>query len=152
MNDGQPPSVGALANALGFEVEFANLPNGISGYLADEPFAPNGKKIVVNANHPVTRQRWTTLHEIAHYYLHPRYTDPFAPETHRAGVASADHFYATDEELLEEREANEWVEAVVFEQSALKAAVSMHGDDMRAIARNFGVSIETLKIRLNKGA
>ncbi|MDJ1008750.1 MAG: ImmA/IrrE family metallo-endopeptidase [Paracoccaceae bacterium] len=151
MNDGQPPSVGSLASALGFEVEFTDLPNGISGYLTDEPFAPKGKKIVINANHRRTRQRWTALHEIAHYYLHPRYTDPLEPEAHRAGVTSVDHFYATDEELIEEREANEWVEAIVFEQSALQAAVSMHGDDLQAIAWKFGVSVEALKIRLRKG-
>jgi Zn-dependent peptidase ImmA (M78 family) len=150
MNDGQPPSVGKLAMDLGFLVEFADLPNGVSGYLEQEPFAEKGWKIVVNANHPVTRQRWTALHEIAHYYLHPRYTETVGFRANRAQLGGLDHFYESDDELQEEREANEWVDAIVFEQNALRAARSLHGNDLKAIARIFGVSIETLKIALRR--
>ena len=150
MNEGQPPSVGKLAHDLGFVVEFENLPNSISGYLEQDPFAEKGFRIVVNASHPVTRQRWTTLHEIAHYYLHPRYRDVFSDNAHRASVGSLDHFYASDAELVEEREANSWVEAIVFEQRALKAALSIHGRDYVAVSKKFGVSTKTLEIAISR--
>ncbi len=147
MNNGQPPSVKELAQRLGFEVELRSLPRGVSGFLESDAFGTKGFRIVINEDHSVVRRRWTVLHEIAHYYLHPEHTDPLAPEAFRADVAGVGHFYLS-EELIEEREANEWVEAIVFEQSALKAAISMHGRNYTSISKIFGVSEQTLKIAI----
>jgi hypothetical protein len=147
MNDGQPPSVLTLAENLGFVVELRSLPRSVSGYLEADVTAKKGFRVVINKWHNVVRRRFTVLHEIAHFYLHPQYSDPLAPTAYRAETGSIEHFYL-DEDLAEEREANSWVEAIVFEQEALNAAKAIHGDDHRSIARKFGVSREALRIVL----
>lgn len=147
MNDGQPPSVRALAEELGFNVEVRSMPRTVSGYLEADITARKGFRVAVNKWHNVVRRRFTVLHEIAHFYLHPQYSDPLAPTAHRADVGGLEHFYL-EEDLIEEREANLWVEAIVFEQEALKAALTLHGNDHHAVARKFGVSRETLSIAL----
>ncbi|MDK3072489.1 ImmA/IrrE family metallo-endopeptidase [Sedimentitalea sp. JM2-8] len=150
MNDGQPPSVKELAEKLGFFVHSKKLPNGIAGYLETEPFADKGFQIVVNERNSVTRRRWTVLHEIAHYYLHPRFSDVLAQDAYRADIRGSAHFYSTPDEILEEREANEWVEAIVFDQNALEAAVVFYQRNLGRLARHFGVSEKTLEIVLNR--
>ena len=63
-----PVDVEGLAWALGVLVERTFLPDNVSGLiqnLGDDRF-----KIIVNAKHPETRQRFTLAHELAHFVLH----------------------------------------------------------------------------------
>src|SRR6056297_1600844 len=144
MNGGRPPSVRKLAEDLGFEIEERSLPRSVSGFLEPAMTADKGFRIVVNKWQSVVRRRWTVLHEIAHYYLHPQHTELFAREAHRADVAGIGHFYLEDE-LEEEREADHWVEAIVFDQKALETSVARYGSDLEAIAKVFGVSTRTAR-------
>lgn len=60
--------ISSLANKLGLNVYSMNFTdNTLSGYIR---FDNNEKKIFVNNIHPITRQRFTVAHEIAHYLLH----------------------------------------------------------------------------------
>ncbi|MCF1505639.1 ImmA/IrrE family metallo-endopeptidase [Afifella sp. H1R] len=63
-----PVDVEGLAYALGVPVHYAFLPESISGMV--EPRDGGRFEIVVNANHPRTRQRFTLAHELGHYMLH----------------------------------------------------------------------------------
>jgi hypothetical protein len=139
------PSVQKLAVELGFDVYLLDLPRNVRGRLEADTFAENGYRIEVNKRDDVQTRRWTVLHEIMHFFLHRR-DDPFAIGLHRAGGG---HFYDA-QERQEEREANEFTEALVFGESALSAAASLHGKDLVRLAKHFGVSIETVRIALSR--
>jgi Zn-dependent peptidase ImmA (M78 family) len=139
------PSVLELAQRLGFDVVMTKMRKGQRGRLVQDELAANGYRIEVNEEDDTATRRWTVLHELIHALLHPRH-DPFAAEQYRAGPA---HFYMEDE-LQEEREANAFVEALVFGDGALAAGVSLHGRDIKKLAHSFGVSIKTMEIALRK--
>lgn len=139
------PSVQKLAREMGFDVYLLNLPRNVRGRLEVDTFAEIGYRIEVNAGDDVKTRRWTVLHEIIHYLLHRR-ADPFASGLLRAG---GEHFYDADQRL-EEREANEFTEALVFGDGALEAAVSLFGRNLVRLEKHFGVSSATLEIALKK--
>jgi Zn-dependent peptidase ImmA (M78 family) len=139
------PSVLELARRLGFDVVMTKMRKGQRGRLVQDAIAANGYRIEVNEDDDTATRRWTVLHELIHALIHPRH-DPFAAEQYRAGPA---HFYLEDE-LEEEREANAFVEALVFGDGALAAGVSLHGGDVKKLAHSFGVSIKTMEIALRK--
>lgn len=56
--------VAALAANLGLEVYQERLPDNNGGYIA---YDGEDTFIVVNAGHPITRQRFTIAHELGHY-------------------------------------------------------------------------------------
>ena len=136
---GSPPSVLELARTLGFDVRLTPMPKNIRGRLVQDSFADSGFVIEVNEGDDVRTRRWTVLHEMMHAFLHKR-DDPFAAEQYRAGGA---HFYDLDE-LAEEREANAFVETLIFGENALSAARSLFGDDVVILARHFGVTDATM--------
>ena len=143
---GSVPSVKALAERLGFSVTRKSLPNGISGRLVTDPFSENGYCIEVNENESVVRQRWTVLHEIGHFYLHVDRSDPFAPAKLRDRF---DPFYL-ENELKEEREADCFAAALLFDHGALSAARTLFNNDVELIARHFGMSQEVVRIGLRQ--
>ena len=55
-----------------------------------------------------------------------------------------DHIYSPDE-VLEEREANEWADAVIFGNQALEGAVGMFGKNIQLLSRLFGFSEDVVK-------
>ena len=61
-----------IASDLGLKVYKTKLNNEVSGMLKrdKELGGSSGFAIFVNADHPVTRRRFTIAHEIAHYILH----------------------------------------------------------------------------------
>jgi len=142
------PSVRELASLLGFAVDMRQLPKGVSGYLTPDTFAEKGYAIVVNRSMSVVRQRWTVLHEMGHYYLHvlTKPHDPFAPQKNRE---SRGYLYFQSE-LLEEREANGFADALCFGDGALTATLSGDDTDVENIARKFGVSLSTIQRAISK--
>src|SRR5664279_4874472 len=68
MKDGVVDVV-SLANALGLEVYPVELPDAESGYI-EHLTNTDDSYIVVNKNHPSTRQRFTVAHEIGHFFEH----------------------------------------------------------------------------------
>jgi len=64
-----PYSMDALAKKLSVKTFKGKLENNrISGWI--ERQTDNSFQIVVNANHPLKRRRFTLAHELAHYILH----------------------------------------------------------------------------------
>ena len=147
VKDGRMPSVRDLAIQLGFDVLLCEMPRSERGRLVKDGFSENGYRIEVNSADDVRTRRWTVLHEIVHWLLH-RDDDVFAFDKFRAGKM---HFYDADQ-LREEREANEFAEALIFGDGALDAAIGLWGDDLEQLAKYFGVSKQTLGIALNKHA
>lgn len=61
-----PVDAVGIAQGLGFEVKFADLPANQAG----NTFPKAGRKIIcINQNDDPYRQRFTTLHEVAHHVL-----------------------------------------------------------------------------------
>lgn len=146
MSDGGAlPSAAGLARLLGFDVVLVPLPANVRGRLVADTFADRGFRIEVNQADDVRTRRWTVLHELMHAFLHFR-EDPLADPQYRAGGR---HFYLADEQE-EEREANAFVEALIFGENALVAARTMFGDNEEDLAKKFGVSIPTLRNALRK--
>jgi Zn-dependent peptidase ImmA (M78 family) len=128
------------AARLGFDVYLVDLPKSVRGRLVQDSFSENGHRIDVNKDDDVETRRWSVLHEVMHFFLHPRH-DLLASPQFRAGRT---HFYDADEER-QEREANAGVEALIFGDGALNAAIALHGDNEPLLARRFGVSLQTLR-------
>lgn len=139
------PSVLELARRLGFDVVLTKMRKGQRGRLVQDAFAASGYRIEVNEADDTVTRRWTVLHELIHALVHTRH-DPFAADQYRAGPS---HFYMEDEQE-EEREANSFVEALVFGDGALAAGVSLYGRDTKKLAHHFGVSTKTIEIALQK--
>jgi Zn-dependent peptidase ImmA (M78 family) len=145
MGVNSPPSVVALANRLGVQVVLRDLPRSQRGRLVRDPFEDCGFVIEVNSSDDVRTRRWTVLHELMHWLLHRR-KDMLAAPQFRAG---ASHFYDASE-ATEEKECNEFVEALIFGDGALRAGVSLMGRDVSVLSKHFGVSDRALQIALAK--
>jgi len=61
-----------LASALGIEVFEVEAPDSFNATIEKEN---GGYSISVNTNHPVTRQRFSVAHEIAHFAVHKKELD-----------------------------------------------------------------------------
>lgn len=144
MNKRQPASVGQLAYDLGFEVRHEILPNAVSGFLQPDTWSEKGFEIVVNAKHPKVRQRFTALHEMAHYFLHSPRREFLEEPLHRANSSVGFEKVYTGLELIQEAEANSWADAVVFGDRALEAASSMLARDIEQLSRHFGFSQQVI--------
>jgi hypothetical protein len=142
---GKARSVRDLAISLGFDVSLCRLPKGMAGRLVQDPFSQNGYRIEVNEKGTIQSQRWAVLHEIGHFFLHVDRADPFAVDMHLDRSSNA--FYA---DLTQEREANEFAEALLFDDGALRAATSLRGGNVANLAHHFGVSERVIEIALNK--
>lgn len=140
MNKGQPASVRGLLEELGFGLEFNSLPRNISARLVPDTWPLKGFTVEVNLLHSRMRQRFSALHEIGHYYLHPHQLDQIASTPHRAAGNSLDDYVYSHEEESEEYEVNQWADAVIFGNGALAAAVTLFGKGTLRLSRHFGFS------------
>ena len=144
--DGKAKSVRELAESLGFSVRKVPMPAGMAGRLFQDGFSENGFEIQVNEKATRTTQRWAVLHEMGHYFMgHVRKDDLLAHDLFldRAGTA----FYADPKE---ETEANQFAAVLLFGDGSLEAARSLHGENVEALARVFGVSLQTAKIAMKQ--
>ena len=92
-----------LAKKLGLNVYSIDLPDDRSGCIKRD--AESGDAFIeVNRNHPVSRQRFTVAHEIAHFIKHPEVLAKKG-QLDRAGVFKDDHEIKLEEEADEEAAA-----------------------------------------------
>lgn len=142
--------ISRLAQRLGLGVKLAELGDGNAGHLEVDKDSPSGYSILVNKSDPVYRQRWTTAHEIGHYLLHLRSEDQFPTVSvfHR-NLDAFENYYSTDE-IIEEREANAFAEAILIPLSALERAVGRGVAEAERIAAIFNVSVDAARIALQR--
>lgn len=62
-----PVNLNSLLKELEIELQYANLKKDISGVIQKHN---DSYRIIVNENHPKTRQRFTIAHELGHFILH----------------------------------------------------------------------------------
>lgn len=145
-----PIQIVSIANFYGFKVYQTPMDDNVSGMiLSDEKNIKNfnhNKIIVINANHPDTRKRFTIAHELGHYILQNK---PDSCYAHR-DLGSYDS---------DEKNANSFASALLMpEKDVLNQveALRQQSPDINnlsltsLIANNFDVSLSAAQVRLKK--
>jgi uncharacterized protein DUF955 len=134
-----PVDVVGLAGVLGIRVwESHQLPEGIAGKLKldAENGGESGFSMIVRAQDPLVRKRFTVAHEIAHYLLH---------KTKFKGELVDDALYRSTLSSRLESEAN----AMAAEILMPKHLIDQYSDRSTSeIAELFQVSMGAMTIRL----
>ena len=145
-----PIQIVAIANFYGFKVYQMPMDDNVSGMiLSDEKNIKNfnhNKIIVINANHPHARKRFTIAHELGHYILQNKPNSCYA---HRDLGAYN----------LDEKDANSFASALLMPEKdvlnqikALKQQTPNINDFslISLIASAFDVSFSAAQVRLKK--
>lgn len=119
--------VGELAEKIGLKIEFVDLPEGQAGKLEN-------KIIYVNDNYSGTRNLFTIAHEIGHYIINLKKNiniDKNRFDNKRE---------YTEEELKEEREANDFAAELLMPKEEFKKNFINYEGNLTKLADYFGVS------------
>lgn len=131
-----------LADALGLKVwHVRNWPNDLSGKIvkSEERGGSEGYAIYVNQDHPVTRRRFTTAHEIAHFVLHR--------DSIGDGVVD-DGLYRSKLSNAMEAQANRLAADILMPWHLIRPRLDAGVNDPRQLADIFQVSEQAMSIRL----
>lgn len=142
-----PVKVTEICEHYGLKVFEARLVPEVSGFIVvqNENFMHfgTGRLIVVNKEHPATRQRFTIAHELAHYILHRNGEELYAHRDagHKGSI---------------EREADTFAANILMPKKIVLDALTFISEDapdmfkIRYIAREFCVAEATAAIRLSE--
>ena len=134
-----PVDLNGLAAALGIDVAYVALESDISGKIEADWW---GKvEISVNANHPVTRQRFTLAHEIGHFVLH---------REHIGDGIIDDALYRSSKSSAIERQANSFAASLLMPAPLVRAAFQSGRTSAESLARSFQVSPAVAEIRMRE--
>jgi hypothetical protein len=124
LRDDQPvPCMLTVAEeGLGLEVVLAPVPSTVSGFYMPRP----SPLVVVNASHPVVRQRFTLAHEVAHHAMGhgaaPRVID-LPPPTDPDEPPNRSHYTAVRSTDKNERAANTFAAELIAPIDGVEALV-----------------------------
>lgn len=142
-----PVDVEGLARRLGVEVSYEDLEDEISGVLVRK----DGDAVIgVNTKHHPNRQRFTVAHELGHWALHSEQSGYFIDEftVHYRGDGSSGGYDPR------ESEANAFAAALLMPEDLLRNELAgrridaSDDDQLSDLAREYGVSLQALTIRL----
>lgn len=154
IGDSLPINLDDLASALNATIYEEKLEDEVSGMLITSE-SSNKSIIVVNKNHHENRRRFTAAHELAHLLLHKDKKDTFIDSVGTSTI----YFRSNDssEKLKQmEREANELASRILMPERLMIKMLSVSPVDInddagvKMLARQAGVSIQALSIRLSK--
>lgn len=143
-----PIPIERIARSLGLLIRFEPLDSDLSGFL----YRDGDQGVVgVNSSHPKTRKRFTIAHEIGHFLLHQAekfHVDRQVFVRFRDNLSSQ----GIDEE---EMEANLFAAEILMPRSSIHEDVQkltsidiLHDERIESMARNYGVSLQALMVRL----
>jgi hypothetical protein len=139
-----PPVVlGPIAKELGIRVSMVSLGSLIAGQIMRDPMrgGTSGFSIMINADDPRTRQRFTLAHEIAHFVLHRDLIE--------SGIVD-DTMYRSDLDSVYETQANQLAADILMPIRLIKKYREQHpASDWKELAKVFEVSEQAMKIRLS---
>ena len=138
-----PVPIFEIIREIGIALSFEPLADDISGWI--ERLTGKSYRIVVNANHAPSRQRFTAAHELAHYIYHRDLMgagvgDNRAYRSEGTGRLNAKIL------VTHERQANTFADNVLMPREALLAIPDR--SDIEGLARQFAVSPAAMRIRL----
>ncbi|HEX9153221.1 MAG TPA: ImmA/IrrE family metallo-endopeptidase [Candidatus Saccharimonadales bacterium] len=130
-----------LAKKLGLNVYSIDMPDNQSGDIKKDP-STGQTYIEVNRNHPITRQRFTVAHEVAHYVKHPRVLE-------KRGQLDRNDTFKNAKEIKLENEADKEAAAILmpeylvddyFKTRSWSKVTKFDTDMLSEIAESFRVS------------
>ena len=136
----EPVAIVALCRQFGVPaIKKHDLPAGVSGCIRRN--ADGSYEIFYNGNEPITRQRFTVAHELAHYLLHKeQLADEHSENIMLRGSGLSNR---------QETEANELAADILMPSEAVDHYIKTHkGFSLSDMAKDFGVSAQAMSIRL----
>lgn len=143
-----PVDVEALAFALGVPVQYAYIDPDTSGIL--ERTGDGRFRIIVNADHPHTRQRFTIAHELGHYMLHRRLIGNGISDSRIYRSATSGAYRNPNIGPKEETEANKFAVNLLMPEHLVKEVQQRGYNSFAAQARALGVSEQAYCIRIGE--
>lgn len=144
-DDVPPVPVEKMVRARGIEIRKGDLDNSISGLLVR---SGDGATIGVNADHALTRRRFTIAHEFGHFLLHEGISE-HVDHGYRVNFRDQDSSLARD---VEEIEANFFAASLLMPKTMLDACGAVDSLDsdsgVRDLAKRFQVSQHAMSLRL----
>ncbi len=145
--DRAPVDVESLAMALGAPVHRAYLDAEVSGMLER---TKAGFRIVVNAAHPSTRQRFTIAHELGHFLFHRHLIGEGIDDDRAYRSTPSGRFKNMNIGPAQETEANRFAATLLMPTNLIDQARVDGANSPREIARRLGVSEHAMCIRLGE--
>jgi Zn-dependent peptidase ImmA (M78 family) len=144
-----PVPVEMLASLVGAEIRYEPFPGSLSGMVHRQP---NGAAVIgINSLHPLTRQRFSIAHELAHLFLHKDealHVDETSSIRFRSELSSR----AID---ASEIEANQFAAELLMPSKLLFSEIDKLPDDLGTeeavakLAEQFQVSEQAMTFRLS---
>lgn len=133
-----PVKVGNICERLGIVLVEEIFPDHVCGSIQ----YTDGRYVIrVNKLHHSNRKRFTVAHELAHYIEH----------RHLIGDGVVDDMmYRSSLSSETEREANQIAARILMPDHLLEYVSEQENQDMDAVARRLGVSLQALSIRLGQ--
>jgi Zn-dependent peptidase ImmA (M78 family) len=139
-----PVPIDTIIKEIGLKLDREVLDDNVSGFI--ERKADGSYRIVVNAFHPETRQRFTAAHELGHYVYHRDLLGDGVGDN-RAYRAEGTTRPNPNIRPLHERQANSFAANVLMPRHRL---TNVDGQATAALAQKFQVSQEAMRIRLGR--
>lgn len=141
--DLSPVPIDKIIKEIGLPLSHEPMEDNISGYIERQ----NGSyRIVVNANHAPTRQRFTAAHELGHYVYHRDLLGEGVGDNRAYRTEGTDR-PNVNIRPIHERQANSFAANVLMPRHRL---TNVAGESTAALAARFGVSQAAMKIRLGR--
>lgn len=139
--DSTPVPIDKIIADIGLPLSYEFLNDNISGYIERS----NGSyRIVVNALHPETRQRFTAAHELGHYIYHRDLLGDGVGDN-RAYRTEGTQRDNPNIRPIHERQANSFTANVLMPRHRLG---NVTGETTASLASRFNVSQQAMRIRL----
>ncbi|MCY4184258.1 MAG: ImmA/IrrE family metallo-endopeptidase [Rhodobacteraceae bacterium] len=143
-----PVDVEGIPEKLGIKYEMADLDRNLSGMLLHT----NGTfRIIVSANDPISRRRFTLTHEIGHYMLHRKLIGDGLHDNRIYRSEKGSRFYNKKIKARHETEANKFAAYLLMPREKIHNEWNHRNKDQKKIpemAELFGVSKQAMAIRL----
>jgi Zn-dependent peptidase ImmA (M78 family) len=139
-----PVPIERIISEIGLRLDRELLDDDVSGFI--ERLSDGSYRIVVNALHPQTRQRFTAAHELGHYIYHRDLLGDGVGDN-RAYRAEGTGRTNANIRPLHERQANSFAANVLMPRHML---TDVFGQSTLDLANSFGVSQEAMRIRLGR--
>jgi Zn-dependent peptidase ImmA (M78 family) len=141
--DSTPVPIDAIIRDIGLPLSYEPMDDNISGYIERQR---GGYRIVVNAIHPPTRQRFTAAHELGHYIYHRDLLGEGVGDNRAYRTDGTDRPNANIRPI-HERQANSFAANVLMPRHRL---TNVGLESTSDLASRFWVSQAAMKIRLGR--
>lgn len=141
--DSTPVPIDQIIHDIGLPLQAVPMADNISGYIER---TDSGYRIVVNANHAPTRQRFTAAHELCHYIFHRDLLGEGVGDN-RAFRSEGTGRPNPNILPIHERQANSFAANVLMPRHRL---TNVDGESTDALAARFAVSPAAMRIRLGR--